>query len=321
MQKVKLHKLSERIFLIDGYDVNFPDKTGTYVINEEKITLIDTCSSPSVPYIMAGLAEMNISPEQVKYIVVTHIHLDHAGAAGLLIEKCPNAKVVVHPRGARHLADPSRLIQGAKAVYGERFETLFDPIKPIHEKKIIVKHDKETLPIGENCDLVFYDTPGHANHHFSIYDPVSNGVFTGDTLGVYYPQVEEFGVQLFLPATSPNQFDPDKTIASLHKLKALQVDRIYFGHFNMTENVDEVYHQLQYWLPWYVNAGREAVQEGINSEELAERLKTFIQEKKLRASNVPDDHPIYKLLTLDLQVFAMGLIDYIQKQEKQSGLQ
>lgn len=313
MPKAKIHKLNERIYLIDGFDGNISDKTGTYVINEEHITLIDTCSSPSLPHIKAGLTELNIRLEQIEYIIVTHIHLDHAGAAGLLAQQCPNANVVVHPKGARHLEDPSRLIQGAKAVYGDRFKLLFDPIVPIPKKKLIIKHDEETLMIGKDCELIFYDTPGHANHHFSVYDPISKGIFTGDTLGVYYPQLEEFGLQLFLPATSPNQFDPEKTLASLEKLKKLEIERIYFGHFNMTENVEKVYEQLTDWLPLYVSIGKEAEQAGENSEELVIRLQKLIQ-AKLRSFNVPDDHPFYHLLTVDLQIFAMGLLDYIKKQ-------
>ena len=120
--------------------------------------------------------------------------------------------------------------------------------------------------------IVVFDTPGHANHHFSIYDPISNGIFVGDTLGVKNKQIEEYGFTLYLPATSPNQFDPDKTLASLQKIKNLGVERIYFGHFSMAEDVDEVYKQIEYWLPIYVKTGEEVYRESKSAGELKKRL-------------------------------------------------
>ena len=128
-------KLNDRIYLIDGYDLGVAKRTGIYVIDEKDLTIVETGPSPSVKYVKKGLEALGFSLDQVKYIIVTHIHLDHAGGAGLLLEECPNAKVVVHRKGARHLADPSRLIAGAKAVYGEKFSALFDPIRPIPEER------------------------------------------------------------------------------------------------------------------------------------------------------------------------------------------
>lgn len=133
--------LGHRIQLIDGYDLGIPGRTGTYVIQEEQLTIVETSASPSVPYILEGFKALGINPSDLKYIILTHIHLDHAGGAGLLLESCPHAKVIVHPKGARHLARPERLIQGARAVYGDKFDELFDPIIPIPEDKLITKAD------------------------------------------------------------------------------------------------------------------------------------------------------------------------------------
>ena len=167
-------RIDDRIDLIDGFDLGLPERTGTYVIDEEELTLIETGPSPSIKHVKQGLVSLGYSLEDVKYIIVTHVHLDHAGGAGLLLTECPNAQVVVHPRGIRHLEDPSKLIAGAKTVYGESFSDLFDPIIPIPEDRLVEKGEGDTLTIGENCTLEFLDTPGHAKHHLSIYDPVSN---------------------------------------------------------------------------------------------------------------------------------------------------
>ena len=205
MEKEYPVKLNERMYLIDGYDLGVAERTGIYVIDEEELTIVETGPSPSIKHIKQGLEALGFTLDQVKYIIVTHIHLDHAGGTGLLLQECPNATVVVYRKGARHIANPERLIAGAKAVYGDKFESLFDPILPIAEDRLLIKGEGDVLKIGPACTLQFLDTPGHAKHHFSIYDPVSNGIFTGDTIGVRYKQLVADGIDLFLPSTSPNQ--------------------------------------------------------------------------------------------------------------------
>ncbi|MEH7382346.1 MBL fold metallo-hydrolase [Bacillus sp. JJ1533] len=311
-------QLNDRIFLIDAHDLGRKARTGSYIIKEEKITIVETSASPSIPYILNGLKALDIHPNDVEYIIVTHIHLDHAGGAGLLLQHCPNAKVVVHPKGARHLADPSRLIAGAKAVYGESFDSLFDPIIPIPEEKLIVKEDQSELTIGPNCTLVFYDSPGHANHHFSIYDPVSNGIFTGDTICIYYHELVKDDIELFLPSTTPNQFRPNAMLESAEKIKALHVSSIYFGHYGMTTNVEEVFKQLSYWLPIFVNAGKQTFAELplANSSEKKDMIKKLILQEVttfLDEHDVPRDHEVYDIIELDLDICAMGIVDSMLK--------
>lgn len=312
MQQLKPIQLNERIYLIDGHDLGITERTGIYVIQEEELTIVETSASPSIKYVKEGLRALGVSLDEVKYIIVTHIHLDHAGGAGLLIQECPNAKVVVHPKGARHLADPSRLIAGAKAVYGDKFSELFEPILPIDEDRLLVKGEGDKLKIGSNCQLEFLDTPGHANHHFSIYDPISNGMFTGDTVGVRYEQLIPDDVQLFLPSTSPNQFDPEAMQRAIDRMQEMQLDVIYFGHYGMTNAPDEVCRQVSSWLQVYVNEAKIVYAEQKGLEVLAERLGSLVREH-LRGLGIPDDHEVYSILKLDIEVSAMGLIDYLSK--------
>lgn len=311
-----IHKLSERISLIDGFDSGLKERTGTYVIQEREITLIESGASPSVPHIIAGLKELNIDPKDVAYLIVTHIHLDHAGGAGLLLEHCPNAKLIVHPKGAKHLINPSRLIQGAKAVYSTDFDKLFDPILPIESERMIVKEDLDTLQIGPNCELTFYDTPGHAAHHFSIYDPVSNGIFVGDTIGVRY-NVD--GHAFYLPSTSPSQFNPEAMLNSLNRIKDLQVDTLYFGHFNASTNPGDAFHQIEYWLPRYVELGHVVCQSNGDHHELGKALLAML-ETTLDEKLVDKKNPIYAHIKLDTEICAMGIMDYLNKQTPPSSL-
>jgi glyoxylase-like metal-dependent hydrolase (beta-lactamase superfamily II) len=308
------------ISLIDLYDLQTAQRTGAYVFHEEEVTIIETSASPSIPHLLKGLEELSIDLKDVKNIIVTHIHLDHAGGAGVLLKHCPNARVFVHPKGMRHLADPSRLIEGAKAVYGEKFDALFDPIVPIPEDRLVIKEDGETLQIGEDRTLTFLHTPGHANHHFSIYDEKSNGIFTGDTAGVFYPQLLSYYVELYLPSTSPNQFDPEAMQASIKRFMSLHPDRIYFGHFGMSTHVQTVWDQLHYWLPIFVQIGRDIVDKQ-KDKSFTEKTEAVFQllfdnvQTFLRKRQVPDNADVYKVLQLDLQVCAMGLVDYIEKQK------
>lgn len=312
MNEKNFVQLTDRIYLIDGFDLGVPERTGTYVINEEKLTLVDTGPSPSVKHVKKGLEALGFSLDQVKYIIVTHIHLDHAGGAGLLLQECPNAKVVVHPRGARHLADPERLAAGAREVYGGRFSELFDPVIPVPEERLLVKDEGDSLKLGPECTLKFLDTPGHAKHHFSIYDPVSNGLFTGDTVGIRYEQLIRDGINFFLPSTSPNQFDPDAMRRAIDRMLGMELDYIYFGHFGMTDTPNEALQHVFEWLKVFVEEAEAVVAEKNSYKELAQRLSARVR-KHLSELGVRDDHEVYDLIDLDMQVSAMGMIDYFIK--------
>ncbi|MFD1030592.1 MBL fold metallo-hydrolase [Metaplanococcus flavidus] len=313
MDRVYPVQLTERISLIDGYDMGIAERTGTYVINEEYLTLIETGPSPSVPYIREGLSKLGHNLNDVKYVIVTHIHLDHAGGAGLLLQECPNAKLIVHEKGARHLSDPSRLIAGAKMVYGERFSTLFDPIVPVPEERILIKREGDRLAISTECNLVFWNSPGHANHHLAIIDPVSNGIFTGDTAGIHYEQLAKEGIEFHLPSTSPNQFDPEIMRDSIIRMKNEGFARAFYGHFGMTENPDAAFEQSLKWLNIFMEEAKSAAKANENHSQLAKRLKGQVN-PYLAAKGISEQHEVHMLVELDLMVSSMGLLDYLGKQ-------
>lgn len=315
----KVEQLSSQLYLIDDHDLQQDERTGTYVLVGDDITLIETCAAPSLPYLLNGLQQLQINLADVKNIIVTHVHLDHAGAAGLMMEKCPNATLFVHSRGARHMIDPTKLIQGAKAVYGDAFDKLFNPILPIPEKRVHIVKDGETLQISENRILTFYDTPGHAKHHISIHDSLTNGIFTGDTIGIYYRELAELDVELYLPTTSPSQFQPDAMIAAKDRIRNMKVDSIYFGHYGASSHVSEVYKQLEYWLPIFVEAGKQVFEQNQDFEVASHELYVLLLDKvssHLSQKGVPSTHSIYDVIKLDMEISAMGIIDYLTKQKK-----
>lgn len=315
MEKRAPMDLGNDVYLIDGYDLGLEGRTGTYVLMGDKVTLVETGPSPSVPRVLAGLEELEIPKEKIEYIILTHIHLDHAGGAGLLLQDCPNAEVIVHEKGKRHLADPSRLIKGARAVYGDAFDELFDPILPIPEEKLHTKADGDTLLISENRTLTFYDTPGHAKHHLGIHDSWSNGLFTGDTSGIRYHQTEDVGLTFYLPTTSPNQFDPEAMLHCLDRFQNMNPSCLYFGHFGKAEKPNQTFDQVRKWIPIFVSEAKDALEERAGLQGIQDRLHDRVS-SYLKEKGVPDDHHVYEVLKLDFEVCAMGLADYLQKQSR-----
>lgn len=311
-----VEELASQLYIIDDHDLQHTERTGTYVLLGDDITIIETCAAPSLPYLLDGLQKLHIALSDIRNIIVTHVHLDHAGAAGLMMEKCPNATLFVHARGARHMVDPAKLIQGARAVYVEDFDKLFHPILPIPEERVHVVQDGETLQISKERTLTFYDTPGHAKHHISIHDSLTNGIFTGDTIGIYYRELTKFGVELYLPTTSPTQFQPDEMLASKERIKNMNIDMIYFGHYGASSNVSEVYRQLDYWMPFFVEAGKQVFMKEQNFEAATKQLSSLLFQKvsdHLTEQGVPASHSIYEIIKLDMEISAMGIIDYLMK--------
>ena len=168
---------------------------------------------------------------QVSHVIVTHVHLDHAGGAGRLMQELPEATLVVHSRGARHLVDPTKLEAGTRAVYGdELYDDMYGPLVPVPEARMRIMADGETLLVGDR-ELLFMDTPGHARHHFCVWDRLTRGWFTGDIFGVSYRILDTAEGHFMVPTTTPIQFDPEALIASVERLMAMKPEYLYLTHF------------------------------------------------------------------------------------------
>lgn len=313
-----MNKIGSHTYLIDLFDLSYPNRTGSYVILSDDITIIETSASPSHEYLINGLKELNIPLDKIKNLIVTHIHLDHSGGAGLLMEKCPNATLYVHPKGAPHLEDPTKLIASARQVYGGDFDRLFHPILPIDVNRIYSVKNGEELKIGKDHTLTFLYTPGHANHHISIFDDNSKFMYTGDTLGIYYPQLENEIGSYVLPSTSPNQFSYDLTIQSLNLIKSYKPNAICFGHYGLSYQTKFIYETLPSYLDLFIQKGNSIIEEHPHlsfNEKSAYLSKTLFEDIKqeLISKNINADHPVFNIIKLDIEVSAMGLILSIEK--------
>ncbi|WP_096200762.1 MBL fold metallo-hydrolase [Bacillus sp. FJAT-45350] len=309
-----IHHLGDSISLIDLMEGGTEGRTGCYVIKAEKIAIVETGTSLSVPTILAGLEKLSINPNEVEYIIVTHIHLDHSGGVGTLLPSLPNAQVIVHQRGGKHLIDPSRLIAGARVVYGDEFESLFGEIIPVPEDKIMIKGEDDSIHLGGNRTLTFYDTPGHARHHFSIYDSVSCGIFTGDTVGVrYVTQYTGVDHELILPIASPPEFDKQATLTSIAKLEKLQPKKIFHGHFGVTEPASTAFEKMKEGVEAFEKLVRELYSPEVEISVIKDKLQEFIKQKYAKEGFKVDDLSCFNL---DLELNAQGLIYSINREVK-----
>ena len=249
----RITELPHGITVIDTGYIR-PRLAACYLIIENDMAgIIETGTVNSVETIRAVLKLKEISESAVKYIMPTHVHLDHAGGAGHLMALFPNAELVIHPRGARHMIDPSRLWNGSLEVYGEdaMFE-LYGELLPVEQSRIIEAHDGYTLNFNGRT-LMFLDTPGHARHHYCIYDEKSAGFFTGDTFGMAYSELQCPKSPYIMPTTTPVQFDPDSWYRTLDCLLDFKPKRMYLTHYGMVEQVEKLRDDLQRRIQQYVD--------------------------------------------------------------------
>jgi glyoxylase-like metal-dependent hydrolase (beta-lactamase superfamily II) len=275
--------------------------------------IVDTGTNQAVPRVLAELKGLSIEREAVDYVIVTHVHLDHAGAAGALLRDCPNARLVVHPKGARHMIDPARLVAGSIDVYGrESFFALYGDIVPVPAERVIEAGDGFRLDFRGRT-LTFLDTPGHARHHFCIHDSRSDSLFTGDTFGLSYREFDVGGDEnprpFVFPTTTPVQFEPDALHASVDRLVATGARAAFLTHYGRIEGLPGIAPALHDMIDEFVALARAAPGEGQHRHE---RLKAAVESmlmRRLRAHGCSlDDATCRALLANDVELNTQGLL-------------
>ncbi len=218
-----------------------PQMAACYLLEGDgEVAVIETGTNASVPRIEGVLAARGWQPEQVRYVILTHVHLDHAGGAGTLMQRMPQATLLVHPRGARHMVDPSRLEAGVRAVYGDEvYDRDYGTLVPVPEARVRAMDDGERVELGGR-ELLFRDSPGHAKHHFCVWDEATRGWFTGDTFGLSYRELDTAAGPFIFPTTTPVQFDPEALHASIEMLMASDPQYMYLTHFGRVGDLDRL---------------------------------------------------------------------------------
>ncbi len=287
------------------------------IVEQGRAAIVDTGTNAAVPHVLAALAALGVAPDAVDYVIVTHVHLDHAGAAGAFLAACPNAKLVVHPRGARHLIDPSKLVQGSIAVYGEApFRELYGDIVPAPADRVIeagVVGTEGFVLDFNGRRLEFIDTPGHARHHYCIHDMASNSLFTGDTFGISY---REFDVEVgntrrpfIFPTTTPVQFEPEALHASIDRLVARNAEAAYLTHYGRIENLPALAPTLHALIDEYVAMALVAPGAGQARQDALKNAMRDCLMARLRAHGCTlDDATCDELLANDVELNCQGLL-------------
>lgn len=284
------------------------------MVHNGRAAFIDTGTGSTVPYLLEVLKQKNLCIEDVEYVIPTHVHLDHAGGAGLLMSKLPNAKLVIHPRGAAHMVNPQKLIIGATAVYGEdKFKQYFGAVLPIDEQRIIVAEDNHTLELAGRA-LRFIDTPGHARHHFCIYDHFSEGFFTGDTFGLSYRQLDDKDGAFILPTTSPVQFEPDAWQNSLTRLLSFNPKNIYLTHFGRVTEVKRLAQELRSDINQYAEIAQNFLHADDRRNKIVHALTEFLQQRLSNRNVTADMETQARFLKPDLELNAAGLEAWLDRQ-------
>ena len=210
------------------------------IVDGDQAAFVDVGTNYSAPRLIQTLSELGLNKDNVRYIILTHIHLDHAGGAGEMMHLCSNAQLIVHPRGVRHMIEPSALRSGAVAVYGEdAVQLAYGALLPIEAKRITEANEGFEIHLGKRV-LKCLDTPGHAKHHIAIWDSISKGVFTGDTFGLSYREFDTENGGYVMPTTTPIQFDPVALRESVERIAALQPDCIFPTHFSRVDDVQKL---------------------------------------------------------------------------------
>ncbi len=243
--------LGDDIYCIDALYLE-PRVASIYLLRDgDEAAIIETGTRHSLANVLATLQALEIEPSQVRYVIPTHVHLDHAGGAGAMMSAFQQATLLIHPRGARHMADPQKLVDGTIAVYGrQKFERMYGEIEPINEQRMHIVEDGERIPLHTR-ELLFLDTQGHARHHFCIFDAMSEGVFTGDTFGLSYDAMKDLPRGL-IPTTPPTQFDPPALHESIDRIAGQQPQRLYLTHYGAFDEPLAQVDSFHRWIDAYV---------------------------------------------------------------------
>ncbi|HET7060730.1 MAG TPA: MBL fold metallo-hydrolase [Nitrosospira sp.] len=283
------------------------------VVEGGKAALVDTGTSSGAGGLIEVLKGRNLGPEDVLYVFVTHIHLDHAGGAGELMHHFPNARLVVHPRGARHMADPARLVASAMSVYGEdQFRRMYGEIRPVDASRIIEAPDGFRLDFNGR-PLLFLDTPGHARHHYCIFDSRSQSFFTGDTFGISYREFDVDGMEFVFPTTSPVQFDPSAAHASLDKLMGFNPIHAFLTHYGRVGHLPQHAAELHELVDAHVDIARGLRNAPDRHRAMVEKLGNLLLNRIIAHGCKLPEGEIRDLLSLDVGLNVQGLENWLDR--------
>ncbi|GAA4196466.1 MBL fold metallo-hydrolase [Microbispora amethystogenes] len=262
------------VYEIDTRMAGYSGITAGYLILGDRPCLVETGTSTSAPVVRDALSSLGVGPDDLATVVVTHIHLDHAGGVGDIAAYYPSAEIVVHEKGARHLADPSRLMASAKMVWGDKLDVLFGALTPTDAARIRALGDTGTVDLGGGRALSSHYSPGHAKHHVGLLDSLTGDLYVGDAAGVYLPETGDLR-----PATPPPDFDLDVALDSIALFSALTPQRLLFSHYGPVGDVPSILERSAEELRVWVDLTRRAHAEGMEFDHAVAMVRDRTRER------------------------------------------
>jgi glyoxylase-like metal-dependent hydrolase (beta-lactamase superfamily II) len=281
---------------------------GCYMMEaDSEVAFIEVGTNSSTPRLLQTLEESGWRREEVRYVIVTHVHLDHAGGAGSLMQALPNATLLVHPYGARHMIDPAKLEAGARAVYGDdMFDRIYGELVAVPEERTRIMDDGSSVKLG-NRELRFIDTPGHARHHFCVHDSLTNGWFTGDTFGLSYREFDTEKGAFILPTTTPIQFDPEPLKASVRRLMECAPDYMYLTHYGRVADVGRLAGKMIDGVDQYVAFAERYDGDGNRREKIETAMYEWLMSGLREHGVTLSESRCAELLMADIQLNTAGI--------------
>ena len=287
------------------------------MVEKGRAAIIDTGTANAVPWILKALAAKGIAPEQVDYVLLTHVHLDHAGGAGQLMARFPNARLTAHPRGARHMIDPSRLIAATVEIYGEEaMRRTYGEVLPVPKERVIETPEGATLELAGR-ELLFLDAPGHARHHVVIRDSRTGHFFVGDNFGLSYRELDQDGRQYVFPTSSPSQFDPPELHRTIDRVLSHRPAALYLAHFGRLTNPQALAGDLHRLIDAHAALGERHRSAGAERKRLLKEGVTslLLEEKKRQNWRLPSEK-LLEVFALDVELNAQGLESWLDSRGK-----
>lgn len=248
------------------------------IVENGRAAFVDTGTNYSIPFVLEALQRKGLTPESVDYVMLTHIHLDHAGGASQMMKVFPNAKLTVHPRGARHMADPAKLWQATVDVYGlETALKNYGEIIPIPKERIIETPDGAKVALAGR-EFLFLDTPGHARHHVCIRDSRTGRFFVGDCFGLAYTELETAGKRYSFPTSSPSQFEPHLLHQTIDRVLGFKPEAIYMTHYAEVRDVPRIAADVHRLLDAHTDMAKAVQASGARGNERHEKLKAGVRQ-------------------------------------------
>ena len=318
LRSASITKLSDGIIAIDT-EYARPLQDASHLIDAGgKAAFVDTGTNDSVPLLLDALEQQGLSAADVDYVFLTHIHLDHAGGAGLLMRELPSARCVIHPRGVRHMVDPTKLIAGTEAVYGrERTREIYGDILPIDEQRIDVADDGQWFELnGRGMQSIF--TEGHAKHHYVLNDPVSKGVFTGDSFGVSYRETDTANGAIIFPTSTPIDFDPDEAHKSIDRIMACKPDQVYLTHYSKVDDLQRLAADMHDCIDDYVAMALANEQASDRQAALRKAMFEYMCERLEAHGFKGDRDAIRSIMQIDVELNAQGLDVWLNRRNKKN---